>query len=167
MKITIEILEKAKAFAKNHIDNIDNYKDTESDPYELWDNIDGFDINLSAVPAEESALSSSDVVPQFTWRCCLYTGEYDSQGYWKTNYQDYVPFYIVGDKPIKFLALTIDKLTGATHWTPTKESIDDLIAHFKRYPAEGKDVIVHWLDDFGVRMFRDAEEQLTRTTIEL
>jgi hypothetical protein len=34
MKITIEILEKAKAFAKNHIENIDNYKDTESDAVE-------------------------------------------------------------------------------------------------------------------------------------
>ena len=71
MRITIEILEKAQAFAENHIKNIDKYTDTESDPYELWDNIEGFDINLSAVPVEESALSLSDVVPQFTWRCCL------------------------------------------------------------------------------------------------
>jgi len=167
MKLTKDILEQATELAKKHIESVKtNAKDGqwESDPYDHWDHIDGFDVNFVGSPIPDA---DGDDTDEYTWRCAIYSGEYDSTGYWRTNYQDYVPFYIVGQKPVKFMALTIDKINGKTHWTPTFNGLDDLLAHFKRYPANGKDVIVHWLDDFDCHNNRTAEEQLTRTCIEL
>ena len=162
--ITKEIINKANEMAKSHIKLVTEtgFDDKwESDPYDHWDNVDGFDVNFVGVPVLDD---DGDDTDEYTWRCAIYTGQYDSKGYWSTNYSDGFPFYVVGGEKVKFLALTIDRLSGKTHWTPTKNSLDDLIAHFERYPSNGKEVLVYWLDNGAPNA---DEEQLQRTCIEL
>ena len=97
--ITKEIISKANEMAKSHIKLVTEtgFDDKwESDPYDHWDNVDGFDVNFVGVPVLDK---DGDDTDEYTWRCAIYTGQYDSKGYWSTNYSDYVPFYVVGDEP--------------------------------------------------------------------
>ena len=153
MNITKQILDEAKARAEKHIKLVTDrgFDDQwESDPYDHWDHIDDFDLNFVGEPDDDGGKT--------TWSCAIYTGQYNSEGTWSTNYSDYVPFYVVGHPPLNFVGLKIERVKGTTYWSPVKHSIDDLIAHYKRYPVDAShELIVYW----------DDEGKLTRTCIEL
>ena len=90
MKITEEILSKAKDKARNHIKlvNQDGY-DKSCDPYDHWEQIGNYDLNVVCDPPEEN-----------TWKCTLYSGANDSKGYSVTNHEDYIRFYTVKGEEI-------------------------------------------------------------------
>jgi hypothetical protein len=92
MKPTKEILNKAKELAKSHVKLVTEtgFDDkSESDLYDHWDHVDGFDVNFVGVPVLDE---DGDDTKEYTWSFAIYSGQYDSKGYWSTNYSDYVPF---------------------------------------------------------------------------
>ncbi|NDG53715.1 MAG: hypothetical protein EBY39_11955 [Flavobacteriia bacterium] len=92
MKPTKEILNKARELAKSHIKLVTEtgFDDKwESDPYDHWDHVDGFDVNFVGVPVLDE---DGDDTKEYTWSFAVYSGQYDSKGYWSTNYSDSFPF---------------------------------------------------------------------------
>jgi hypothetical protein len=75
-KLTDALIDEAKAHALRHISN----HEKDSDPYDHWNSFHGLDINVYADDDENENL---------VWKCAVYSGQYHSDGYWTTNYNDY------------------------------------------------------------------------------